>query len=128
MFRGVRPTASQGPAVTTDDSASFLLPGLVHQFGNILLTVQGNLMHLDGADLERVQADVLSAAKRGVYCYCGLASQEDGHWQMVGRHLCARQPSCNRLSMEAFRHAKHSDGGTHPHMVYKFERDRDSLS
>ena len=61
----LRPTASQGPAVTTDDSASFLLPGLVHQFGNILLTVQGNLMHLDGADLERVQADVLSAAKRG---------------------------------------------------------------
>ena len=61
----LRPIASQGPAVTTDDSASFLLPGLVHQFGNILLTVQGNLMHLDGADLERVQADVLSAAKRG---------------------------------------------------------------
>lgn len=61
----LRPIASQGPAVTTDDSASFLLPGLVHQFGNILLTVQGNLMHLDGADLARVQADVLSAAKRG---------------------------------------------------------------
>lgn len=64
-FAALRPTASQCPAVTTDDSASFLLPGLVHQFGNILLTVQGNLMHLDGADLERVQADVLSAAKRG---------------------------------------------------------------
>ena len=51
--------------MTKNDCAAFFLPGLIHQFGNILLTVQGNLMHLDVEDLERTQVDVLGAAKRG---------------------------------------------------------------
>lgn len=47
------------------DSASFFLPGLVHQFGNLLLTVQGHVLHLSAEDIPRMQEAVLGAVQRG---------------------------------------------------------------
>lgn len=47
------------------DTASFFLPGLVHQFGNLLLTVQGHVLHVDLQAPERMQDAVLGAVQRG---------------------------------------------------------------
>jgi len=47
------------------DTLSFYLPGLVHQFGNLLLTVQGQVVHVETENIERMQDSVLSAVRRG---------------------------------------------------------------
>lgn len=52
-------------ALLPSESASFFLPGLVHQFGNLLLTVQGHVLHLEAADIPRMQEAVLGAVQRG---------------------------------------------------------------
>ncbi|MFK7739260.1 MAG: hypothetical protein AB8H80_02970 [Planctomycetota bacterium] len=46
-------------------SAAFLLPGLLHQFGNLLLTVQGQAMHVAGSDLAAMQSAVTDVVGRG---------------------------------------------------------------
>jgi hypothetical protein len=50
------------PASTT---ASFFLPGLIHQFGNLLLTVQGHVLHLQPDGIQRMQDAVLGVVQRG---------------------------------------------------------------
>lgn len=50
------------PASTT---ASFFLPGLIHQFGNLLLTVQGHVLHLQPDGIKRMQDAVLGVVQRG---------------------------------------------------------------
>ncbi|MGC6486720.1 MAG: hypothetical protein ACON4Z_03680 [Planctomycetota bacterium] len=47
------------------DCVAFYLPGLAHQLGNLLLTVQGNVLHLQPDDLERAQRSLLEAVERG---------------------------------------------------------------
>ncbi len=47
---------------------AFLAPGLVHQFGNLLLTIQGHALQLDrppAAGLGRAQQAILQASDRG---------------------------------------------------------------
>lgn len=46
-------------------SAAFFLPGFLHQLGNLLLTVQGNAIQLDGATAPRARQAILAAAHRG---------------------------------------------------------------
>ena len=46
-------------------AASLFLPGLVHNFGNLLLTVQGHAMHLTGENLEESQGVILRSVQRG---------------------------------------------------------------
>lgn len=52
------------PPATAHDLA-FLAPGLVHQFGNLFLTIQGHSLHLDGATAPRAQPALLHACERG---------------------------------------------------------------
>lgn len=54
--------------VNTSEHASFFLPGAVHLFGNLLLTVQGNVLHGGGEDQSSAQEAVLEAVKRGTGC------------------------------------------------------------
>jgi len=54
--------------VNTSEHASFFLPGAVHLFGNLLLTVQGNVLHAGGEDQSSAQEAVLQAVKRGTDC------------------------------------------------------------
>lgn len=47
------------------ETASFFLPGIVHQFGNLLLTVQGHALQVEPAGAEGPQKAILSAVQRG---------------------------------------------------------------
>lgn len=47
------------------ECVAFYLPGLAHQLGNLLLTVQGNVLHLQPEDLERAQRSLFEAVERG---------------------------------------------------------------
>ncbi|MCK5940836.1 MAG: hypothetical protein KAI24_02605 [Planctomycetes bacterium] len=47
------------------DLAAFFLPGLVHQFGNLLLTVQGHVLHVEPDGIPRMRDAVLGAVQRG---------------------------------------------------------------
>lgn len=48
------------------DTLAFLAPGLVHQFGNLLLTIQGHAQHLDTPGVaSRGREAILGAAARG---------------------------------------------------------------
>ncbi len=48
------------------ETLAFLAPGLAHQFGNLLLTIQGHAVHLDTpAVVGRAQEAILAAATRG---------------------------------------------------------------
>ena len=47
------------------ECAAFYLPGLAHQLGNLLLTVQGNALHMQHDDLERAREALLEAVSRG---------------------------------------------------------------
>jgi hypothetical protein len=49
----------------SSDTASFFLPGLIHQFGNLLLTVQGHVLHLEEQGIKRMQDAVLGVVQRG---------------------------------------------------------------
>lgn len=49
----------------TSDSAAFLAPGLVHQFGNLLFTIQGHASVLDQTTLVRSRAAIQTACDRG---------------------------------------------------------------
>jgi hypothetical protein len=49
----------------SSDTAAFFLPGLVHQFGNLLLTVQGHVLHFDEQGVKRMQDAVLGVVQRG---------------------------------------------------------------
>ena len=61
-----RSQSHQRSKVQSDSStAAFFLPGLVHQFGNLLLTVQGHVLHLDAAGIQRMQVAVLGVVQRG---------------------------------------------------------------
>lgn len=52
---------------STADTISFFTSGLVHQFGNLLLTIQGNALAFGGdtASAERAREAILSASDRG---------------------------------------------------------------
>lgn len=50
---------------SSSDTAAFFLPGLIHQFGNLLLTVQGHVLHLDEQGIKRMQDAVLGVVQRG---------------------------------------------------------------
>jgi hypothetical protein len=50
---------------SSSDTAAFFLPGLIHQFGNLLLTVQGHVLHLDEHGIKRMQDAVLGVVQRG---------------------------------------------------------------
>lgn len=52
---------------STADTISFFTSGLVHQFGNLLLTIQGNALTFggDAASCERARDAILSASDRG---------------------------------------------------------------
>jgi hypothetical protein len=49
------------------DAIAFLAPGLVHQFGNLLLTIQGQALQFSGGDPGEVRAQqaILNASERG---------------------------------------------------------------
>ncbi|MCB9878521.1 MAG: hypothetical protein H6835_13065 [Planctomycetes bacterium] len=47
------------------DTIAFYLSGLAHQFGNLLLTIQGNALGLGRIALERPKEAILTAATRG---------------------------------------------------------------
>ena len=49
------------------DAIAFLAPGLVHQFGNLLLTIQGHALQLNrpAHSGERAQQAILTASERG---------------------------------------------------------------
>ena len=49
----------------SNDLSAFFLPGLVHQFGNLLLTVQGNVLHVQPDGIDAMRESVLGAVKRG---------------------------------------------------------------
>jgi hypothetical protein len=53
---------------STADTIAFFAPGLVHQFGNLLLTIQGHALNLGAAEdqLERSRDAILGASDRGV--------------------------------------------------------------
>jgi hypothetical protein len=44
---------------------AFLVPGLVHQFGNLLLTIQGQALALEPGSLDRCRGAILHAGDRG---------------------------------------------------------------
>jgi hypothetical protein len=44
---------------------AFLFPGLAHQFGNLLLTIQGHSLHLGADTVARAQPAILHACERG---------------------------------------------------------------
>lgn len=48
-----------------NDTASFFLPGIIHQFGNLLLTVQGQALHVEPEGVARMQKSILTAVQRG---------------------------------------------------------------
>jgi hypothetical protein len=52
------------PACCADDFA-FLAPGLLHQFGNLFLTIHGNALVLDTEHVERAKAAIHGACERG---------------------------------------------------------------
>jgi hypothetical protein len=43
----------------------FLAPGLLHQFGNLFLTIHGNALVLEGEHVERAKAAIHGACERG---------------------------------------------------------------
>ena len=49
----------------TAHDLAFLTPGLVHQFGNLLFTIQGHAMHGAPTELERARAAIGGACERG---------------------------------------------------------------
>lgn len=53
------------PAIAHD--LAFLAPGLVHQFGNLLLTIQGHSLHLapEAGAVSRAKTVILNACDRG---------------------------------------------------------------
>jgi len=53
------------PLFAPNDTASFFLPGIVHQFGNLLLTVQGQALHVEPDGVARMQKAILNAVQRG---------------------------------------------------------------
>lgn len=60
-------TRPHDPSTLTQDpvTAAFFLPGLLHQFGNLLLTVQGQVLHVADTDLQGAQQAVGAATQRG---------------------------------------------------------------
>lgn len=52
---------------STADTIAFFAPGLVHQFGNLLLTIQGHALNLTPVDepLSRSRDAILGASERG---------------------------------------------------------------
>ena len=67
-----RAGAAEATLLPTEEStlsgpecAGFFLPGLAHQLGNLLLTVQGNALHLQPEDAERARESLLDAVNRG---------------------------------------------------------------
>ncbi|MBL8752237.1 MAG: hypothetical protein JNK15_02965 [Planctomycetes bacterium] len=50
------------------DPVAFLSSGLVHQFGNLLFTIQGHAVVLDGDSLERGRTAITAACARGAAC------------------------------------------------------------
>lgn len=60
---------SRGPGIRVIPSPSpeiaFLCPGLVHQFGNLLLTIQGQALTLTPESLARGKEAILTACERG---------------------------------------------------------------
>lgn len=53
------------PLQPSTQTASFFLPGLVHQFGNLLLTMQGHVLHVEPEGIKRMQDAVRGAVSRG---------------------------------------------------------------
>lgn len=47
------------------ETLAFVLPGLVHQLGNVLQTIQGHMLPVAGANLGDAQHTVLQATARG---------------------------------------------------------------
>ena len=50
---------------SSSTTASFFLPGLVHQFGNMLLAVQGHVLHVEEGGIKSMQGLVLDVVQRG---------------------------------------------------------------
>mgnify|MGYP007018356855 CR=1 FL=1 len=51
--------------ILSPTTLTFLLPGLVHQFGNLLLTMQGHVSHVQDNEIKRMQEAVLGAVAKG---------------------------------------------------------------
>jgi len=78
----------------TSETAAFLLPGLIHQFGNLLLTVQGNALQLPGADEERRREAILGAVARGTGSLQVMR-------QLLGEHTANSAPARDLLQQLA---------------------------
>ena len=61
----VLPCSDSRPPVFSSNLSAFFLPGLIHQFGNLLLTVQGNVLHVQPDGIDDMRESVLGAVKRG---------------------------------------------------------------
>jgi hypothetical protein len=68
---GFRPRSESGTvaakhvAAAPHDVIAFLVPGLVHQFGNLLFTIQGHAVTLDVDTLTRAKSVLASTCERG---------------------------------------------------------------
>lgn len=69
------------------DLVPFFVPGLLHRFGNLLLTVQGNALHLDAASLAQGRQAILAAAERGaraLQLLRRIGGEHDGRLEPAG--------------------------------------------
>ena len=53
------------PLAARSDDFTFLAPGLLHQFGNLFLTIHGNALVLDTEHVERAKTAIHGACERG---------------------------------------------------------------
>lgn len=94
----------------SDDLVPFFVPGLLHRFGNLLLTVQGHALHLDAGSLAQGRQAILGAAERGaraLQVMRRIGGEHDDRWEPAGELLkefvhLARVPTRERgHSLEA---------------------------
>lgn len=80
-------------AGTNPETLAFLAPGLLHTFGNLWLSIDGQASLLDGAaaeDCERARTAILGATREGRACLDVmrfLAGEPASHPRAVGRVL-----------------------------------------
>ncbi len=61
----MRPVSRESLSAACADDFAFLAPGLLHQFGNLFLTIHGNALVLETDHVERAKAAIHGACERG---------------------------------------------------------------
>lgn len=80
--------SAKNVAAASHDVIAFLVPGLVHQFGNLLFTIQGHAVTLDVDTLVRAKSVLVNTCDRGA---AGLRILRLMLGEAMSWHLEARQ-------------------------------------